>query len=63
MFCSCCVLFNFGAMPKRLKGPRSVDQNKARRALEEHLIVHFLSPSQPHAGNVAIYFRGEYVLV
>lgn len=45
MFCSCSLLFNFGAMLKRLKGPRSVDQNKARRVLEERLIVHFLSPS------------------
>lgn len=65
VFYNCTDLFNFGVMPKRLKGPRSPspDQNEARRVLEEWLIVHFLSPSQPRAGNLTYISEEKYVLV
>jgi len=41
LFCS----LQFWSYAGRLKRPRSVDQNKARKVLEERLIAHFPSPS------------------
>lgn len=56
------VLFSFGAVPERLKGPRSVDQ-KDRRLLEEQLIVHFLPHPSIMLATLPYISEEKYVLV